>query len=96
MFFKFLMCTWFLNEKQVFFRPTPDSYKSGYYFEDQGLVFLKLMFLIYAGHYCIHMFRSHSSLLQKITGSFMRIFIELHFSNELLPFITLQTMCQEY
>ena len=34
-----------LNKKQVFFRPAPVSYKRGYYFEDQGLVFLELMFL---------------------------------------------------
>ena len=35
-----------LNKKQVFFRPAPVSYKRGYYFENQGLVLLKFMFLI--------------------------------------------------
>ena len=35
-----------LNKKQAFFRPATASYKRGYYFENQGLVFLKFMFLI--------------------------------------------------
>ena len=40
------MYTLFLNKKQAFLRPGPVSYKKGYYFENQGLVFLKFMFLI--------------------------------------------------
>ena len=39
-FFKFLIYTSFLNKKQDFFRPAPVSHKRGYYFKDQGLVFL--------------------------------------------------------
>ena len=46
MLFKFLMYASFLNKKEAFFRPAPISYKRGYYFENQGLMFLKFMFLI--------------------------------------------------
>ena len=35
-----------MNKKQVIFRSAPVSHKRGYYFEDQGLVFLNLMCLI--------------------------------------------------
>ena len=43
---KFLIYTQFLNKRQAFFRPAPVSYKRRYYFKNQGLVFLKFMFLI--------------------------------------------------
>ena len=46
MFFKCLIYAYFLNKKQAFFRPVPVSYKRGYYLKNQGLVFLKFMFLI--------------------------------------------------
>ena len=36
----------FLNKKHALFRPAPVSYGRGYYFENQGLMFLKFMFLI--------------------------------------------------
>ena len=35
-----------LNKKHALFRPAPVSYRRGYYFENQGLMFLKFMFLI--------------------------------------------------
>ena len=46
MLFKFLIYAQFLPKKQTFFRPAPVSSKRGYYFKNQGLVFLKFMFLI--------------------------------------------------
>ena len=47
MLFEFLIYPQFLNKKQAFFRPASREH----YFENQGLDFLKFMFL-YAGHYC--------------------------------------------
>ena len=68
MLFQFLIYTQFLNKKQAFFRPASVSYKRGHYFENQGLVFLKFMFLICR----TLLYRNHDNSILDVKNRFLQ------------------------